>query len=372
MLKRFTLTLPLSKHVAVIGDRSLSTDRIQFILRIVIVKRRVVIISDPRDVHIPPVAQYLDDEPIVIDPICIISSDNLSYSFIDGQIRVIYKEAFLDNVGSVWYRKPQALTTEDLPCAEEYRPYALSALEKYADALNVEFPEALWLSDYFSIKKATPKPRQLDTAARLGFSVPQTLFTSDAKQAEQFLAKQGTCVVKTMAIKIPPGKTFYTTIIKKEEVQDFTGLQLAPTIFQQFIRPVTELRVTVVGSQVFAATVENRDPHNEKSPVRDWRIAHNTDTFSAQAIELPDELKEKCLNYLETYDLRFGAFDFIIDENGTTWFLECNPNGQWLFIEEETGLPIARAIANLLTSGRRIHNLQHPKGPLPDIAQQAP
>ncbi|MGH3845933.1 MAG: hypothetical protein ACRDS0_31615, partial [Pseudonocardiaceae bacterium] len=31
--------------------------------------------------------------------------------------------------------------------------------------------------------------------------------------------------------------------------------------------------------------------------------------------------------------------------------LECNPNGQWLWLEHEVGLPIAAALADLLSSG---------------------
>jgi hypothetical protein len=32
-------------------------------------------------------------------------------------------------------------------------------------------------------------------------------------------------------------------------------------------------------------------------------------------------------------------------------FLECNPNGQWLWIEDATGLEISKAIAAALIKG---------------------
>ena len=35
--------------------------------------------------------------------------------------------------------------------------------------------------------------------------------------------------------------------------------------------------------------------------------------------------------------LRYGAFDFRVDPDGAPWFLECNPEGQYLWIEIETG-----------------------------------
>jgi D-alanine-D-alanine ligase-like ATP-grasp enzyme len=46
--------------------------------------------------------------------------------------------------------------------------------------------------------------------------------------------------------------------------------------------------------------------------------------------------------------LRFAALDFIVTPDGEYVFLEANPNGQWAWIEHETGLPIAAAIADAL------------------------
>jgi len=46
--------------------------------------------------------------------------------------------------------------------------------------------------------------------------------------------------------------------------------------------------------------------------------------------------------------LRFGAIDIIVTPDDRYVFLEINPNGQWLWIEEETGLPIRDAICTEL------------------------
>ncbi len=44
----------------------------------------------------------------------------------------------------------------------------------------------------------------------------------------------------------------------------------------------------------------------------------------------------------------FGALDFAVDDAGSWWFYEINPNGQWFWIERQTGLPISAALAKLL------------------------
>jgi glutathione synthase/RimK-type ligase-like ATP-grasp enzyme len=46
--------------------------------------------------------------------------------------------------------------------------------------------------------------------------------------------------------------------------------------------------------------------------------------------------------------LRFGALDLIVAPDDEHWFLEVNPNGQWGWIEDATGLPIAASIADAL------------------------
>ena len=46
--------------------------------------------------------------------------------------------------------------------------------------------------------------------------------------------------------------------------------------------------------------------------------------------------------------LAYGAYDLIVDRTGELVFLEVNPGGQWLWLEEATGVPISRAVATLL------------------------
>lgn len=46
--------------------------------------------------------------------------------------------------------------------------------------------------------------------------------------------------------------------------------------------------------------------------------------------------------------LKFGAIDLIKDKDGNYVFLEINPNGQWAWVQTQTGLPIAEAIIDEL------------------------
>ena len=58
------------------------------------------------------------------------------------------------------------------------------------------------------------------------------------------------------------------------------------------------------------------------------------------------------IKYLKWMGLNFGAFDFSVDKKGHWYFLECNPNGQWLWIEIKTGLNLAQTFAEHLALQR--------------------
>ena len=63
-----------------------------------------------------------------------------------------------------------------------------------------------------------------------------------------------------------------------------------------------------------------------------------------------ENIARKCREYLAHLGLNFGCFDFIVTPSGDYVFLECNPNGQWLWVEDATGLKISEAIADFLSS----------------------
>ena len=53
---------------------------------------------------------------------------------------------------------------------------------------------------------------------------------------------------------------------------------------------------------------------------------------------------------MEGLGLRYGAIDMVFTPDGRYVFLEINPNGQYLWIEYQTGMPISDAICDLLMS----------------------
>ena len=64
-----------------------------------------------------------------------------------------------------------------------------------------------------------------------------------------------------------------------------------------------------------------------------------------EEVELPRALKGKLGGFMAELDLFCGSFDLVVDEAGEYWFLECNEDGQWTWLDGEVGGTFASAIA---------------------------
>lgn len=116
-------------------------------------------------------------------------------------------------------------------------------------------------------------------------------------------------------------------------------------MFQQYIKPKLELRITVIGDKVFAAAIDSKSAEVKT----DWRRI-TPDKQKWFVFNLPKELEEKCIALVKGYNLEFGAIDLIITEDDDVYFLELNANGQWVWIELITGLDMSKAMIELLSS----------------------
>jgi glutathione synthase/RimK-type ligase-like ATP-grasp enzyme len=312
--------------------------------------KEVVVLSHENDAHIEYVQRHLDRRLICIDASKILQKVELSYD--SKGVDVIFDGKKLSSVGAVWYRKPTPLRDLLFPVAEAYREYVEDSYTYFTNALKASFQDAFWLCDYYAILKASNKPWQMQVASRLGFTVPDTLITSSVSAAERFIDSHEKVIVKTLAPAGPMvnGTTLMvTTRLTSADKKDLKGLHLAPSIFQVEIDTEFEIRVTVVGEEIFAAAIKDKGI-DDMEFIRDWRATHLIGRARFVPYKLSSQLADKCLRLVKAMKLEFGAIDLIMDKKGVIWFLEINPNGQWAFVEEETKQPIGRAIANLLVA----------------------
>ena len=106
-------------------------------------------------------------------------------------------------------------------------------------------------------------------------------------------------------------------------------IRLAPGIFQEYIPKRVELRVTIIGDDVFTAELHSQMYEETRY---DWR--HYEVEIPMYEHQLPVEIAEQCLALTKAYGLNFSTSDMIVTPDGRYVFLEMNPNGQFLWVQD--------------------------------------
>jgi glutathione synthase/RimK-type ligase-like ATP-grasp enzyme len=118
-------------------------------------------------------------------------------------------------------------------------------------------------------------------------------------------------------------------------------------LFQEYVPKKTEFLVTIIDKKVYVAEIYSQ---NNNKTFFDWR---NYDDFNKTPYiqsKLPFNITNKLLILMDMMNLKFGFEDLIKTPSDEIYFLEVNTKGNWLWIEELTGMKISKEIANYLNS----------------------
>jgi len=267
---------------------------------------------------------------------------------VDGSIEIHGQTVPLSEIRSVWYRQghpfgvSSVLSPNEKKFAESESNSAFSGLLRLVDCFWVNHPD--------KTRIASCKASQLKVAQELGFLVPKTLISNDPDRVRGFFAEcDGQIVYKAFASGfVPMGeKVCLTSPVSKEHLDNIHLIQTSAGIFQENIHKQLDLRITVIGSTVFAVEIHSQE--HERS-AQDWRAGNIEDMRHCEH-ELPEQIKNLCLKFLDHFGLVFGAIDMILAPDGRYIFLENNPTGQFGWIEGRTGLPLTAAVAEMLIAG---------------------
>lgn len=251
------------------------------------------------------------------------------------------------NIRSVWYRRPAPF---EFPPKFSPQAHVFAQRETTAAMRGLwSLLDCIWVNHPDNNRVAEIKLNQLKKAIQLGFEIPRTLVTNNSAEARKFIRNaRGDVVVKTLSggavLDEEDPTAIFTNILKPNDVKHLRDVYLTPTLFQEYVPKSLEIRATVVGNQVFAAELHSQSLESTR---HDWR--RETLVLVHRPHQLPKDIEQKCLSLIKSFGLHFGAMDLILTPQDRYIFLELNPNGQWAWIEDLTGLPIADALIDVLT-----------------------
>ena len=121
-----------------------------------------------------------------------------------------------------------------------------------------------------------------------------------------------------------------------------------PGIFQPYVEKRVELRIVVVGRNLFACAIHSQRSERSRE---DWR-RYDLENTPYEPYELPPDVAAKLRRLMDRLGLVCGSVDMIVTPAGEHVFLEVNPNGQFDFVARLAGLPIYEHLAAMLLAGK--------------------
>jgi glutathione synthase/RimK-type ligase-like ATP-grasp enzyme len=259
------------------------------------------------------------------------------------------RTASFDGIHRVWLRRHRLPIVPEEQLSSAYSEYCLRESLWFMKGLLFSLAETVrgddWMSHPSAVQRAESKILQLTVATRLGLRCPETLVSNDPDVIRSFFQRhRGEVVAKALRMAYfdlgDEQRATYTTQISEDDLADADSLRLAPVIYQRHISKQCDVRVTVVGDKIYAARIESQAVDTARV---DWRRADVS--LDHEAHQLPPAVSTACLQLMADLHLAFGAIDFVLTPGGDYVFLEVNPGGQWLWLEDKLGFPISDDIA---------------------------
>lgn len=191
---------------------------------------------------------------------------------------------------------------------------------------------------------------QLRAANKSGLRIPNTIITNLKSDVVRFMEVNSYEYI----IAKPPCMGFLPPAMDGSPVESILANRVAisqilsmndrlfgevPFIYQEEIEKLFELRVvcTRIGCAAFKIDTQN----SELGEV-DSRRATFEKIYSETSLD--PKIFEKLRRYLRECNLQYGVFDLAVSRDGEETFFECNPDGQWAWLEQATGSTKARDV----------------------------
>jgi glutathione synthase/RimK-type ligase-like ATP-grasp enzyme len=211
-----------------------------------------------------------------------------------------------------------------------------------------------WINKISSVRSAEFKSYQLGLAAGSGLRVPRTLISADPASIRRFCRGIDRVVVKPFSPHTwhdelnKKRTTTFANIVGYSQIEQCNDADLgaAPCIFQEYVSTRSDVRVGIMGDKLFALEMQ----HQVQGKI-DFR-AIEKDDLAFRKIDVPSDVANGLRSLMQSLDVVIASADFVLDRSGCWHFIELNPSGAFLFLEERCpDISILSAMASLFHLG---------------------
>ena len=314
----------------------------------------IYIITESNDITTNKVLEYIIGQGKSFERINSTDVSDVSFCIEDSKndtvLRINGKK--IKKKDKVWIRRgrfsffPEALKNDDHNIVN-YLLHEENALNK---SLELFLKENTNITGSYLKEVENYKLTHLLTAKKAGFTIPDTLVTSNKKDALLFFEKH--CDIISKDLRYSPNIYYEDRVLTStgtlqvtKEHLDKLDTSFFPILFQEKIDKDVELRVFVFRDKIFTMAIFSQQ--NEKTKT-DYRNFDPDNPNRVVPFNLPEKIKNKVFNLIEICDLNTGSLDLILDKHGNYFFLEINPQGQLDWLSEHCNYYIEKEIAGFL------------------------
>lgn len=318
----------------------------------------ILAVSSEQDAHLQAVRRCLEQTGVTLTVVDLAefpqqAQVTLNFGWQQGCYESIlsdyHREVNLGDCPVIWWREPRPFLLHPELTDQHYRSFAYIECQATIAGLWLAL-DAFWVNHPMRSEEARRKPYQLKVAQQAGFAIPATLITNNPNRARAFVDRHGAERTVYRAFSSTAQTWHEARILSSQPMTLLDNVCYAPVIFQEYTPVHNELYVVVVGNELFAA-------------VAPALAGDKADTVGGlEPYPLTPALTDLMRTLMARLGLVYGVVHLRIGEDGQPLFIDLDPAGAWLQIEEQTGLPITQALARLLSRQVQHRRVVNPVG----------
>lgn len=256
----------------------------------------------------------------------------------------------LHDITALWYRRSYHIGKGlETVLDKEFLPSTIGELRRTLFGMLEGLP-CFQLERYSTYRRLDSKEEQLRIAADCGLEVPATCITNSPERLQTFIRDTGKPIVAKMQSAFAIYResrehVVFTSEINENHLEELQRLAYCPMTFQEKLPKALELRVTVVGKEIFAFSIDSQQLPDART---DWRKEGAALAEDWQPYELPGQVKAAVLRLMDRYGLNYGAIDLVLTPEGKYYFLEVNAAGEFFWLDKRCNFAISRQLAAVL------------------------
>jgi ATP-GRASP peptide maturase of grasp-with-spasm system len=317
----------------------------------------ILIVSEEQDISTFKVCDWLErtNKPYTIvneNSTIIVEKVEINQSYFDITLSIDADCFKLNDIETIWFRRGGVRLfcndiSTSLPRSIKVglRNFMQQELFIIRETLYLEFRRKRCFGNLGN----TNKLEILNIAKSVGLNIPDTLITMDKSDLISFQNKHPRIISKAISENVHFSDSNYhffypNAIVEKVHLKEIPN-RFQPTLFQQYIDKLFEVRIFIFSGKLFAGAIFSQS--NDKTKV-DYRNYDASNPNRLVPFSIPKSLKTKLIKLMKVARLNSGSVDLIYNERNEFIFLEINPVGQFGNLSHECNYNIEEFIASKL------------------------